>query len=419
MNIQIHQGCDCANQKIQNADRLNTLCLCPQQTPAATSALQIAAVPVFVAAHDLQQMTQLIHSIEKIVHSPAWQQKILPDAPAFAQHNPGNSGVLFGYDFHLSDAGPQLIEINTNAGGALIVAEVLRAQSGCCANAAPASPSCQAQQAETAIIDSLLSDFESVRGHRQPRLIAIVDNHPAEQYLYPEFLRFAELLRARNLHVEICDPADLIADANGLTLNGLTLNGEKVDLIYNRLTDFYFADEKYAALRNAYLHNSVVITPNPHHHALYADKRHLALLSDAQTLSELNVAPTEKQILLSGIPETRRVDRAHAEQLWQQRKQYFFKPATAYGGKGAYRGAKLTRSTFEELLDADYVAQREVEPPLRRARIDGETADLKVDVRCYVYRGEIQLTAARLWRGQTTNFRTPGGGFATVSATTR
>jgi hypothetical protein len=412
VSIQIHQGCDCANQHTLNAERLNTLCLCPQQTPAATSAMQIAAVPVFVAAHDLQQMTRLIHSIEKVVHSAAWQQKILLGAPAIAQHNPGNPGVLFGYDFHLSDTGPQLIEINTNAGGALIVAEVLRAQSGCCASGAVASPSCQAQQAETAIIDSLLSDFESVRGHRQPRLIAIVDHRPADQYLYPEFLQFAELLRARNLHVEICDPAELIADAQGLTLHG-----NVVDLIYNRLTDFYLADEKYAALRDAYLNNAVAITPNPHHHALYADKRHLALLSDAQILNELNVAPADQHILLNGIPETRYVDRAHAEELWQQRKQYFFKPATAYGGKGAYRGAKLTRSTFEELLDADYVAQREVEPPLRRARIDGETTDLKVDVRCYVYRGEIQLTAARLWRGQTTNFRTPGGGFATVSAT--
>ena len=39
---------------------------------------------------------------------------------------------------------------------------------------------------------------------------------------------------------------------------------------------------------------------------------------------------------------------------------------------------------------------------------------LKLDVRCYVYAGRIQLVAARLYRGQTTNFRTPNGGFATV-----
>lgn len=39
---------------------------------------------------------------------------------------------------------------------------------------------------------------------------------------------------------------------------------------------------------------------------------------------------------------------------------------------------------------------------------------MKADIRCYVYNGQIQLVAARLYQGQTTNFRTPGGGFAPV-----
>jgi hypothetical protein len=37
-----------------------------------------------------------------------------------------------------------------------------------------------------------------------------------------------------------------------------------------------------------------------------------------------------------------------------------------------------------------------------------------MDIRAYVYNGEIQLLAARLYQGQTTNFRTQGGGFAPV-----
>ena len=43
-----------------------------------------------------------------------------------------------------------------------------------------------------------------------------------------------------------------------------------------------------------------------------------------------------------------------------------------------------------------------------------EPQPLKYDVRCYVYEGRVQLLAARLYQGQTTNFRTPGGGFAPV-----
>ena len=39
---------------------------------------------------------------------------------------------------------------------------------------------------------------------------------------------------------------------------------------------------------------------------------------------------------------------------------------------------------------------------------------LKLDVRLYTYRGAALLCAARVYQGQTTNFRTPGGGFAPV-----
>ena len=45
---------------------------------------------------------------------------------------------------------------------------------------------------------------------------------------------------------------------------------------------------------------------------------------------------------------------------------------------------------------------------------DADTTVLKSDVRCYVYDGEVQLIAARLYQGQTTNFRTLNGGFAQV-----
>ena len=36
------------------------------------------------------------------------------------------------------------------------------------------------------------------------------------------------------------------------------------------------------------------------------------------------------------------------------------------------------------------------------------------DVRVYTYKGAPLLCAARVYQGQTTNFRTPGGGFAPV-----
>ena len=62
----------------------------------------------------------------------------------------------------------------------------------------------------------------------------------------------------------------------------------------------------------------------------------------------------------------------------------------------------------------DYIAQDLVAPSERMIKLDGCTETRKVDVRLYVYDHRILLTAARLYQGQTTNFRTPGGGFAPV-----
>jgi hypothetical protein len=108
------------------------------------------------------------------------------------------------------------------------------------------------------------------------------------------------------------------------------------------------------------------------------------------------------------------VDAAHAEALWAARRRYFFKPAAGYGSKAAYRGDKLTKRVWSEILGADYVAQETVPPSERALHVNGDTQDLKLDIRAYVYDGAIQALAARLYQGQTTNFRTPGGGFAPV-----
>jgi hypothetical protein len=63
-----------------------------------------------------------------------------------------------------------------------------------------------------------------------------------------------------------------------------------------------------------------------------------------------------------------------------------------------------------------YVAQRIVPPSARVIEVDGQDRALKLDVRCFAYEGRVQLVCARLYEGQTTNFRTTGGGFAPAYA---
>jgi hypothetical protein len=366
-----------------------------------------SALPVFVSAEHVTRMQAVIRAVESVVALPAYQAAVLDRAPAIARFAPGPRGVFYGYDFHLGDAGPQLIEINTNAGGALLNAALGRAQRACCDEVRDlVTGPVDVAALEHRLCGMFLEEWRLVRGDRPLGRVAIVDQAPAEQYLFPEFLLFQRLFQAHGVQAVVADPSQL-EWRDGALRHG----GAPVDLIYNRLTDFYFERPEHAALREAYLSGAAAVTPHPRAHALYADKRNLALLTDEERLRSWGIAPETNATLLSGVPATRAVDPGDAERLWSERKALFFKPAAGFGSRGSYRGDKLTRKVFAEILEGDYVAQALV-PPSERLMRTGQA--LKLDLRNYVYDGEVQFVAARLYQGQTTNFRTPGGGFAPV-----
>jgi hypothetical protein len=156
-----------------------------------------------------------------------------------------------------------------------------------------------------------------------------------------------------------------------------------------------------------------VLTPHPQAHALFADKRNLVRLTDPTELAALGVPDATQKILLAGIPRTEQVKPEHAERLWAERRRLFFKPTAGFGSRAAWRGDKITKRVWQEILAGDYVAQALMPPGERTDLADG-TLTFKFDLRNYVYAGQTLWTAARLYQGQTTNFRTPGGGFAPV-----
>jgi hypothetical protein len=126
------------------------------------------------------------------------------------------------------------------------------------------------------------------------------------------------------------------------------------------------------------------------------------------------VAEDIQALLLASIPHTEVVRAEHAERLWRDRKGLFFKPFAGYGSRAAYRGDKLTQRVWQEILAGGYVAQALVLPGERNISAEAAPQVLKFDLRNYTYDGAVQWVAARLYQGQTTNFRTPGGGFAPV-----
>ncbi|BBE50095.1 hypothetical protein OYT1_ch0526 [Ferriphaselus amnicola] len=355
-------------------------------------------VMVFASATQVEQMRAVIAAVERVVSLPGWS--------AVASSS-GAQGVFFGYDFHLNADGAHLIEINTNAGGGFLNALLLESQQ------APVLPgtSLAVPHPEQVFLEMFLNEWRRARGDVPLKTVAIVDEQPESQYLYPEFLLAKAMFERAGITAMIADPS-----AFELRSDGLYLGAAKIDLIYNRLTDFSLASTPN--LLEAMSAGRVVLTPHPEAYARYADKRNLARLTDAVALHALGADVADIAMLQAGVPQTLMVKPEMEEQLWAERKQWFFKPNSGYGSKGAYRGDKLTKRVFAEILQGDYVAQRLAVPGERLVpQAEGDAA-LKYDVRCYVYDGQIQLVAARLYQGQTTNFRTPGGGFGCVRSLT-
>ena len=365
---------------------------------------------VFISPEHLSTMHAIIRAVEDVVALPAYQQQVLNQGHATALFNPGTSGVFMGYDFHVSNEGPKIIEINTNAGGAFLNSILIKAQSACC-RAGDSLPLIK-DNLDEHVITMFLREWHHQREEQPLNRIAIVDDSPKEQFLYPEFKMAERLFAQHGIEAVIASPEELVFDGRKIFYKELI-----IDLICNRLTDFSLTELSHQHIFDAYRSGSVVLTPNPRHHALYADKRNLSILSDGSMLKQLGAAQSDIDILENGIPKTQLVTADKAAQLWQDRKHLFFKPAAGFGSRAAYRGDKLTKRVWEEIQRGDYVAQMLIAPSERGIRIDDENIALKMDIRAYVYEGDIQLLAARLYQGQTTNFRTEGGGFAPVYVT--
>jgi hypothetical protein len=367
-------------------------------------------MPMFVSREHVERMARVIGAAEAVVATSHFRRAALAWAPDIAHYDPGSPGGLLGYDFHLADKGPQLIEINTNPGGALLNAVLGRAHRACCADAAGlAMAPMEADAIEDALFEVFIREWRLQRHGAALMSVAIVDESPEQQYLYPEFLLYRQLLGRHGIDVVICDPRALARrDAQ------LWIGSKPIEFVYNRLTDFALEQPFQEAIKLAYLAREVVVSPHPRAHALYADKRNLTLLCDEAFLHATGVPDDAISTLLAAIPRTEIMTAGNRDALWAKRRALFFKPAAGYGSKAAYRGDKLTKRVWEEMAKGTYVAQALVAPSERYVAATRMANALKADVRNYAYAGVVKLVAARLYQGQTTNFRTPGGGFAPV-----
>lgn len=156
-----------------------------------------SASPVFISTRDFETLARSVAVLHRISDLPAYQASALQRASHLASVRFGPQGVFMGYDFHMSVDGPRLIEINTNAGGALLHAAAARAHRSCCEPVprmfhGPAT----LDQLDQVFVAMFRAEWQAQRGDAPLRTVAIVDDGPATQYLAPEFELARESLPA-------------------------------------------------------------------------------------------------------------------------------------------------------------------------------------------------------------------------------
>ena len=320
-----------------------------------------------------------------------------------------------GYDFHLTPAGPRLIEVNTNAGGALLnglhTAVAVRSRRG---SRACARTCCRSRRSEQRIVRTFVAEFEAVRGAgARPARVAIADERPREQFLYAGVRAVRVAVRAaRGSARAICDTRGARARRAAASRCAASASTSSTCATPTSRSPA----PRSRALRAAYLAREVVVTPAPreHHPAREQAPARAVLVARARSRSSAS----------------RRTTRASSPRWCRRRARSPSSAASAPGASAssgcsspARRSAAApstaaTRSRarkLEEIAgDADFLAQRRVEPGLLEVETSDGPREMKFDVRAYAYRDEILLLGARVYQGQVTNLRSAGGGFSAI-----
>lgn len=135
-------------------------------------------VPVFLPAAALEDMQNTVKVIEAVARIPAIRDAVMAWAPEISLVGPSPAGALMGYDFHLGDDGPKLIEVNTNTGGAFLNALLARAQSECCAELVHCPEDGLKTGFEARVLAIFREEWQRQRGDALLRRIAIIDGAP-------------------------------------------------------------------------------------------------------------------------------------------------------------------------------------------------------------------------------------------------
>lgn len=342
----------------------------------------------------LNQAQLFIENIFKMREQTSYVQHYQTSLEKLGLLDPGNKSILMSYDFHVDQSGNlKLIEINTNAAFLALGEQMYLAR-----------------EVELPIANFKISEIKAnieEELHLQKKTcpsdlkIAIIDENPSQQRLFVEFLVYDALFKSWGWDSKIIDFRELFQDF-------------QPEFVYNRHTDFFLVEPGNLLLRKKFLQKEVCLSPNPYEYFLLADKQRLIDWMSPGFLEAQGLAGSELNILKTCLPQSFDVTTENAAEIWGKRKSLFFKPKNSFGSKQSFRGESISRKAFQETLNENMIAQEFIPAPEKIFETPNGPQAFKFDLRCYAYKGRLQMVVARIYQGQVTNLRTPMGGFAPV-----
>ncbi|MDQ6974526.1 MAG: hypothetical protein Q9M10_06545, partial [Mariprofundaceae bacterium] len=312
---------------------------------------------VTISQADFDSMLEFSRRMIALKKNPRYTASIQTQLPDTADAMHEEASILMGFDFHLTDGKPQLIEINNNAGGLYIGDAGWMPQDHI---------SLWSEDLESRILSMFPVSWQS---------IAIMDDDVTRQYMYPEMQAYATLLRQDKRQVFVVSPEDIL-----LCDDGLYVENQRLDAIYNRHTDFYLDTPELQHIRKALMANQIKLNPHPRSYALLGHKERMADWWREGVLASC-LSNEEVTLIREIVPKIHLMRELDQDELWASRKQWVFKPAARHGGKGVVLGKAMSRKRFQALDIHDTVVQKFVPA----STVCHNDSDYKFDVRLYMH----------------------------------
>lgn len=330
----------------------------------------------------LEQAKSFVKAAFTLRENPQYQESLKAQCESHGIKDPGNKAIAMSYDFHWSSENQlKLIEVNTNASFLALGFEMYQSLG----KPLPVADFSMEEIHQNLKMEMKLQGKELKAGSK----ISIIDEEPEKQRLFAEFLVYQKYFLKWGYDCQIQDYRQV----------------SKADLIYNRLTDFFFDSDGAKNLKKDFVDRSICFTPHPFEYLMLADK---------QRMIEWSREPWKNQIPQMNLPEAKTLSAENSEALWSERKKLFFKPKRAFGAKQSYKGASISRRAFEEIINQDFIAQEYFPAPEVNFETPEGAQNFKYDLRFYAYQDRVQLAVARIYQGQVTNLKSPYGGFAPI-----